>query len=165
MHYGDRVKFKDFSNADEPALEIFNVCLDTVFDEGDGNTEHLDRIGPEARLVYLLWCFDGEVHNGGFDQLFFNSLGDHCFEILEGLRKVGAPISAQLLEQAMAWFPDSKPSSDREERWQQLEPFEDDEKYEAQLGELDDKFYKYEDNLAELLHKYVRDNLAANINA
>jgi len=159
------VKFRDYSNADEPALEIFNLCLKTVFDEDDGNTEHLDRIGPEARLVYLLWCFDGEVHNGGFEQLFFNSLGDYCFEILEGLHKIGAQVSAQLLEQAMAWFPGSKPSSDRGERWQQLESFKEDENYEAQQGELDDEFYKYEDNLAELLHKYVRENPGVSINA
>lgn len=159
------MKFKDYSSVDEPALEVFNVCLDVVFDGGDGNTEYLDRISPEARLVYLLWCFDGEIHNGGFDQLFVNSLGDHCFEILEGLRKVDAQISAQLLEQAVSWFPDSKPASDREERWKQLKPFEGDEKYESALGDLDDKFYKYEDNLVELLHKYVRDNLDASINA
>ncbi|MGU5551610.1 DMP19 family protein [Aeromonas hydrophila] len=43
-------------------------------------------MNPEAQLVYLLWYFYGEVHNGGFDQLFFNSLGDHCLEILAGLK-------------------------------------------------------------------------------
>ena len=164
MHLGEGMKFKDYAKTEEPALEIFSVTLDRVFDEGDETTEHLDRIGSEARLVYLLWCFDGEILNGGFDQLFFNSLGDHCFEILDSLCEVGALVSSKLLRKAMTWFPESRPSPDREERWRQLEPFREDVKYEEALNELDDKFYEYEDNLAELLHTYVRDNLEASIN-
>ncbi len=109
--------FSEFSDNEEPAFDIFNACHEIVFAGSNGNTEYLERISPEARLVYLLWCFDGEVHNGGFYQLFFNSLGDHCLEILAGLKKVNAIKSYGLLEKAMRWFPESKPSLDREKRW------------------------------------------------
>jgi len=156
--------FSDFADNEEPAFGVFNTCHKIVFAGSDGNTEYLERLGPEARLVYLLWCFDGEVHNGGFDQLFFNSLGDHCFEILEGLQKLKATNSSALLKKAMRWFPGSQPSIDRKVRWKQLEPYEGDEKYEASLNELDTEFYKYEDNLAELLHNYVRANKGAPLN-
>ncbi|WP_020407206.1 DMP19 family protein [Hahella ganghwensis] len=152
------MKFADFSHYDEPASEVFNVCLEIVFAGSDGNTVYLERLGPDARLVYLLWCFDGEVHNGGFDQLFFNSLGDHCLEILESLKKIGADKSAILLEKAMRWFPESRPSANREKRWKQLEPFENDENYQSDLDQLDAEFYKYEDNLGELLQQFVRAN-------
>lgn len=159
------MKFSDFSNNEEPAFDLFNACHEIVFAGSDGNTEYLERIGPEARLVYLLWCFDGEVHNGGFDQLFFNSLGDHCLEILGGLKKLNATKSFSLLEKAMSWFPESKPSTNRERRWEQLKPYEDDEKYESALEELDTEFYKYEDNLANLLHNFVRANRDAKVYA
>ncbi|MBV7297392.1 DMP19 family protein [Enterovibrio paralichthyis] len=157
------MKFKDYAEAEEPALEVFKLCLDAVFDPDDGTTEHLERLSPEARFVYLLWCFDGEVHNGGFDQLFFNSLGDHCAEILSNLRAIGASRSAELLAQAMIWFPDASPSPIRAERWKQLSPFEDDEHYHASLDALDNAFYKYEDNLVELLHHYVRQHPEAKV--
>lgn len=97
--------------------------------------------------------------------MFFNSLGDHCLEIHDALNKIGASVSAQLLEKAMTWFSESKPSSDREERWKQLEPYEDNNEYADALDELDQKFYEYEDNLAGLLHDYVRNNPEANIKA
>ncbi|MDM5131959.1 DMP19 family protein [Aeromonas piscicola] len=157
--------FSEFSDNEEPAFDVFNACHEIVFAGSDGNTEYLERISPEARLVYLLWCFDGEVHNGGFDQLFFNSLGDHCLEILAGLKKVNAIKSYGLLEKATRWFPESKPSLDREKRCKQLARYKDDENYEADLENLDTEFYKYEENLAELLHTFVRANKAASLNA
>ncbi len=159
------MKFSEFSENEEPALDLFNACHEIVFAGSDGDTDYLERIGPEARLVYLLWSFDGEVHNGGFDQLFFNSLGDHCLEILNGLKKVNASKSAKLLEKSLRWFPDSSPSTNRKNRWEQLEPYEDDEEYESDLDELNTEYYKYEDNLAELLHCYVRANKGATVNA
>jgi len=152
------MKFSEFIEREEPAYEVFDQSMNIVFDKDDGNIEYLERISKEARLVYLLWCFDGEIHNGGFDQLFFNSLGDHCSEILDSLQFVGAVKSVELLKKAMAWFPNSLPSTDREKRWQQMEPYEDDEEYEEALDQLDDQFYKYEDNLAELLNQYVRQH-------
>jgi len=164
MRWRKNLKFKEFLQKEEPALEVFNKCHEIVFEGGDGNTEYLDRIAPEARLVYLTWCFDGEIHNGGFRQLFFNSLGDHCLEILEGLRKLKARKSIELLEKALVWFPESRPSIDRGERWKQLEPYKDDNKYELALEELDMEFYKYEDNLAGLLQNFVRNNEEAEIN-
>jgi len=159
------VKFSDFINNKEPALDVFNLCHEIVFTGSDGNTEFIERIGPEARLVYLLWCFDGEIHNGGFDQLFFNSLGDHCLEILEGLKTIKANKSSNLLEKAMRWFPNSQPSPDRQERWDQLESHKNDVTYQSDLNDLDAEFYEYEDNLAKLLDGFVKNNKEASINA
>ncbi|TVZ41436.1 uncharacterized protein DUF4375 [Alteromonadaceae bacterium 2753L.S.0a.02] len=157
--------FSDFLDNEEPAFDVFTACHEIVFSGSNGNTEYLERISCEARLVYLLWCFDGEVHNGGFDQLFFNSLGDHCLEILPGLKKVNAKKTFALLEKALLWFPESKPSKDRKTRWKQLERYEDDENFESALENLDTEFYKYEDNLAEILHNFVRANKGASVNA
>ena len=159
------MRFHDFLNQPEPADEVFKYCLALVFDKDDGVIEHVERLSPEAKLVYLLWCFDGEVHNGGFDQLFFNSLGNHCLDILAGLKVVGATKSAMLLEKAIEWFPNSTPAQDRAERWQQLDPYRDNQEYEAALNTLDLEFYKYEDNLAELLHQYVKDHADNHIEA
>ena len=58
--------FSDFSKSEDPANEIFLAALSAVYDEDDGCTEHLDRLTEESSIVYLAWCFDGEIHNGGF---------------------------------------------------------------------------------------------------
>lgn len=151
------MQFSDYQKADEPALDVFNNCLDIVFDE-DGCTEHINRITDKAKVVYLLWSFDGEIHNGGFDQLFYNSLGDHCSQILNALKLINAHKSTELLEAALKWFPNSSPSSDRSLRWEQLKSYEENDEYIDALDKLDTEFYKYEDNLGELLHSFVRDN-------
>jgi hypothetical protein len=69
------MRFSDVLQREDPAYAIFTSALETVFDADDAVTEHIDRLSAEARLVYLVWCLDGEIHNVGFDQFFYNSLG------------------------------------------------------------------------------------------
>lgn len=159
------MKFGEFLNSEDPAYEVFNAAMDIVFDKGDGRTQYLDRLSPEARVVYLLWCFDGEVHNGGFDQLFTNSLGNHCLEILQYLLEIKATKSHALLSSAISWFPNSNPAQDRNKRWDQYETFSNDQKYQPAIDHLDAEFYKYEDNLNLLINSYVSEHPAATISA
>ena len=159
------MRFADAAKRDDPAEAVVMAAHDLVFDKGDGDTEHLDRLSPEARLVYLVWYFDGEIHNGGFDQLFINSLGNHCIEILGHLETIGAGKSHDLLSKAVSWFPNSLPSGDRQIRWSQLETFSDTPEYEAEMNRLDDEFYKYEDDLGSLLSSYVARHPNASLRA
>lgn len=159
------MRFSDALKKDDPAYEVFKAALETVFDKGDGVTEHIDRLSDEARLVYLLWCLDGEVHNGGFDQLFTNSLGNHCLEILRDLEVVGATNSHSLLMRAISWFPNSSPSRNRNERWSQHELFSDDPTYQAEIDRLDAEFYEYKNNLASLINAYVAQHSDASVRA
>ena len=159
------MRFVDALKQDDPAYAVFSAALDSIFDKEDGVTEHINRLSEEARLVYLLWRLDGEIHNGGFDQLFTNSLGNHCFEILGHLKTVGAWNSYKLLAKAVSWFPDSSPSQDREARWSQYESFSDNPRYQAEMDQLDAEFYKYEDNLASLINAYVAQHPNASVRA
>ena len=158
------MKFSHYANNEEPAFDVFTECHKIVFKGSDGNTEYLERLSEEAKLVYLIWCFDGEVHNGGFDQLFFNSLGNHCSELLKFLKVLKANKSIELLQKSMKWFPNDLPPSDRTKRQELVLALEDNEEYEDEMEELDSIFYEYEDNLAELLNKYVKSNSQVNIN-
>ena len=161
----ERSYFADLHGEDDPAYEVFRLALAAVFDRGDGTTEHIERLTPEARLVYLLWCFDGEIHNGGFDHLFTNSLGDYCKEILLELQLVGAVEAFVLLEQAISWFPQGSPSTDRKTRWKQHDTFSEDPNYDVAIDKLSEKFYEYNDNLASLINAYVNANPEAAIHA
>ena len=64
----------------------------------------------------------------------------------------------------MKWFPNDLPPSDRTKRQELVLALEDNEEYEDEMEELDSIFYEYEDNLAELLNKYVKSNSQVNIN-
>ena len=152
------MRFSDAVTMEQPALEVFNAAIATVFDDHDGCTMHLDRLTPQARLVYLLHCFDGEISNGGFDLLFFNSMGDYCEEMLGYLEEVGALRSHGMLKAAMAWFPGGVPSRDRAVRQDQQAVFCEDPTYQADIERLSSQYYEYEDGLASLLDAYVGRN-------
>lgn len=154
------MKFADAQKQDDPTNAIFLAALDLAFDS-DGYTERFERLSPEARTVFLLVCFDGEVNNGGFDQLFFNSLGNHCEEILAHLKTVGADTAYGLLAKAMSWFPESRPSQDRETRWAQCEALNDD--YYADLDSLNAEFFK--EDLCPFIDAYVARHPDASIEA
>jgi len=158
---GHDMQFQHYFDLEDPAYEIFRVALDIVYDKEDSCTEHIERLTKECRLVYLLWCFNGEIHNGGFDQLFTNSLGNHCLEILQGLTVVEAKVSHDLLRKAICWFPDSSPSTDRRERWNQHEVFSEQQAYQTHIDQLAEQFYKDEDKLADLITGYVMQHGSA----
>ena len=157
------MRFSDFSKYEDPANEIFLAALDLVYNKDDGSTEHIDRLSEESSIVYLLWCFDNEIHNGGFDQLFINSLGNHCLKILSSLSKLQAKNSHRLLSSALNWFPNSFPSQDRVTRYKEYEKFSDNAEYQKQIEILDQEFYLYEDKLSSLINDYVTFNPNAKI--
>lgn len=156
------LRFSDFLQQPEPAYAIFTSALAAAFDANDAVTEHIERLSPEARLVYLVWCLDGEIHNGGFDQFLYNSLCDHWSELLSHLDTIGAVISKRLLAQAVSIFPDSTPSTNRQERLEQLKRLSAAE-VEALLSHLDEEFWKYKDDLAQRVNDFVMQHPNATI--
>jgi hypothetical protein len=156
------MRFSDVLQQEDPVYAIFTSALEIAFDVDDAVTEHIDRLSSEARLVYLVWCLDGEIHNGGFDQFFYNSLGDHWAELLSHLDTIGAVTSKRLLTQAVSIFPDSAPAKNREERFKQLKRLDDGE-VEALLSDLDEEFWRYEDDLARRVNDFVMKHPNATI--
>ncbi len=159
------MNFKELSTSEEPASKVFELAHKLVFDDGDGNTEHLERLSAEARLVYQVWNFDGEIHNGGFDQLFVNSLGDCCDEIQSYLKQLGATNSERLLASAMAKFPNGIVPQDRSQRWEVWHPISNNEDVQDTLEALNQEYYQYEDDLTELLNGFVRSKPNARVEA
>jgi len=159
MHFGDVTE-----NA-EPANDVFLAAHSLVFDKGDGSTEHLERLSEDARLVYLIWCFEGEIYNGGFDQLFVNSLGNHCQEILVNLEKIGAHNSRALLLRATGWYPNGAPSANRQERWKQAQALASNQQYLDAIEILDSEYYEDKDDMTGLLNAFVRGRPNATVGA
>jgi hypothetical protein len=100
----------------------------------------------EAEKTFLyVEILEAEINNGGFDQYFFNSSGDHANEALESLKKIGALKTAE--------NPIPKDNEKRREILENIDP-QTSEKW----NELEDKFYLYEENIGGLALKYVRQN-------
>jgi Domain of unknown function (DUF4375) len=148
------VTFADALRDQDPLNALYMAAIEVVFDEADPG-EHLNRLSPEARKVYLLYSLDGEIHNGGFEQLFVNSLGDHWSELQKILSEFDAVRSHQLLNKALRWFPDSRPSEDRGVRLEQLESMEDQPGFQKALHELSVEFWECEDAISDKLLAFI----------
>jgi hypothetical protein len=87
---------------------------------------------------------DMEVNNGGFNQYFFNSSGQNCFETLRELKRLGKNKKAELLEKAIDFINPNKLSEDTMIKKLRL----------RQVSELDDDFINVKlDSLDEIYFK------------
>jgi hypothetical protein len=136
----------------------FAISLSELVNAREGSVGYDGLSQPEQ----IALCVDGlerEVNNGGFEQYFFNSAGDHAHDCLDALEEIGALLMAKLLRKALAIFGPAGPDPDREERGLQLEALGD--RVAPKLEPLDDAFFDYPDDLASLLRTFVEANASA----
>lgn len=158
--------FAEAADHSNPAYAIDEDAFKIVFDAGDGMTVHLERLSPEARLIYQVCRFESEIHSEGFGGFFTNSTGDHCEELLDLLAVLGATNSLRMLRSAMDCFPDGFVPADPAERealWS--DSIADNDSAQETFEALDQEFYAYEDNLLERMNNYVRAHRDAHVGA
>jgi Domain of unknown function (DUF4375) len=108
---------------------------------------------PE-NVVLLVNAFEGEVNNGGIDQFFFNSGGDYFSETLSALEIIGATKMADILRKACTRFPEANPPVNL---YLRRKVMLDLVSRDAEgFNDLDEDFYKNEDDLCGLLDKYEK---------
>jgi len=118
------------------------------------------EFSPEERVFLHVWELEAEVNNGGFDQYFINSSGDHAAEVVESLEAIGAVQAAAIANKAISVaFGNSPPPEDEGARDSVMRALPE-EKLE-QLSACDNEFYLYPDNLTELLFSFVVANKGA----
>ncbi len=114
-----------------------------------------DDLDEAERAFLRVWELEAEINNGGFDQYFFNSSGDHCLETKESLIRIGAQKTAEILADAMFLFPDGEPSKDQTKRQNQLkEVSPDSDRFESH----DQRFLAYEEDVSGLALKHYEES-------
>ncbi len=111
---------------------------------------------PAEATFVRVWELEAEVNNGGFSQFYFNSAGDHAASTVDALEEIGAGRTAEIVRAANSVFPGAAPPSDTYERQDLLEALG--ESGEEKLETWDGEFFKYQDNLSELLCRFVDNN-------
>jgi len=108
------------------------------------------------RAVYLTWVVEAEVNNGGFNQYYYNTDGIFASEAVEAFEYFGAARHASLLREANAVRATEADVMAEFKALGTLEAFS--ESYEhSQLGPLDDRFYKLEEDLSQLRIARIRE--------
>ena len=130
--------------------ELMGKHVDIDQDEADYRRS-LKPATAGQLAVYAGAAYLTEVNNGGHQQFFSNSTGIVWRDALDGLNKIGALKHRQILEEAVAVFPEGLPARDRESRNAQL-----DELDISLFDVLDDRLYRLDESFEALAASYIR---------
>lgn len=118
--------------------------------------EDLSPLNEWELTVYLVEELQSEIMNGGFDQYFINSSGNHWEDAIIACEAIGAIQTAELLQKAAQAYGCELPR-DREEREEAIENNAKDG-YDEKLTALDSIFYAYEENVDALIFDYCQQH-------
>jgi hypothetical protein len=119
-----------------------------------------EKLSPAEKVFQCIWGLEAEVNNGGFNQYYFNSAGDHAADTVKSLETIGANHTANLVRRGNALFGEAGPSPDRFKRQKELFALEDAGK-SKEMESLTKEFLKYNDPLGKMLEAYVSKNAEA----
>ena len=111
-----------------------------------------DSITQYESVIWDVNQLKAEVENGGFEQYLGNPSGSRVIQTIAALNCIGAVQSMAILEKACSLFPQSLPSPDCAERFDQMMALEN--QTHEPWEELDSQFYCVTENVDQLLWEY-----------
>lgn len=114
---------------EDPVMDSFNARIDSGSD-------------PEAQMLNLL---EGDISNGGFNQLYDNKGVDFIKEAVLLLEKIGSRTALKLVRQALVLMEQNADLMNGYHR------------FCKDLYRLDEKYYDMKENPTALFEKYRRD--------
>ncbi|WP_354697208.1 hypothetical protein DSM112329_02836 [Paraconexibacter sp. AEG42_29] len=133
------------------------VLLDAIYDacpDGEASPEHLGRLSPAHRAVFVVEWAMSEIYNGTLDQYFFNSAGDMAADLPAAARFLGADDYAAIFDDAVAFFDPSR-ITDRSYRQATLRQLEEAHRLD-ELGQVNDRIYELED-AGRIIYRQICD--------
>jgi hypothetical protein len=108
---------------------------------------------PTLQQLHAMFLVDGEVQNGGFNQLFFNGGGVWIPRAIEGFEAAGLPDHRQVVVDVIGPANAEQVVRDAARAVGTLQAFAD-TYAESDLGEFDDRWYQLSD-VYEALDRFV----------
>ncbi len=105
------------------------------------------------RVVMLVTAIDGEINNGGFEQLFSSTFpGDPKFKFaLQAFEQIGCKEAIDSFRNALGLFPDGEPPEDDALRIEQYK------KHPQEIRDvINSKFWKEHEEIVRKLAAYIR---------
>ncbi len=117
----------------------------------------LTTLSSAERTYFTVCLLDGEVYNGGFDQFFSNSSGDHYADAASGLAEMEAWNALRILsEAAETIFGSDAPPQDQATRWDVMKRWAGHRPNpESYLDALDKEYWQDPDDLGDRLQAYA----------
>ncbi len=109
------------------------------------------------KALYYWWYVDAQVTNGGFTQFYYNEYGNYVPTIIKGLKHIGDDKMAELVNRSYElYLKENKKIKDA--RQGGLQAFSNLYKEINDFDELDDEYYKLNDQTIKIIENYIRNN-------
>jgi hypothetical protein len=115
-----------------------------------------DKLTHEERVILAVEALEREVNNGGYDQFFVNSSREHAPIIVDALRRIGYPKTAEITQGALRVVL-KNPISYEEIK---VGTWRDDGKRQNAPDECDNLYFERPENIEECLFAFVKANRA-----
>ena len=113
----------------------------------------LQKLPLAIKYAYLIYTYECEINNGGFDQFYFNSIGYEVFELQKGLEFFGLIKNKMLLDKSIELLKQKIDIKNYYELSSKQElPTED---FEEEFNELNSQFYDYPEKIEEIINEYL----------
>ena len=112
-------------------------------------------ISAEESLVLAVEALEREVNNGGYNQFFFNSSNEFAGSIIEALRAIGCPKTAEITQEAIVAL---GIEGDLTSEALQEVVTADDEQLETKLSACDDRYYANTESIEDRLFEWIKKN-------
>lgn len=133
---------------------IVDYIADKIYANGR-NGKDLTILSEGCRALWLTWIVEGEVNNGGFNQLYWNTDDAHNAELVEAFEFFGAVEHAKLMARANNARAKEAKRQQKYKDENTLQAFSDSYK-ETDLGSFDTEFYDLTDDLSSLRIAKIR---------
>lgn len=108
----------------------------------------------EERVVPAVEALEREVNNGGYDQFFVNSSSEYASVIVDALRKIGCPRTAEITQSAISALGLTTFEADAIEEAIHAENAGRD----STLNECDSRYFDNDEDIAGRLFAFIRAN-------
>jgi len=112
-----------------------------------------DKLTDEERIILAIEALEREVNNGGYGQFFVNSSREYATIIVNALRRIGCPKTAEITQKALKIV--QRIPMTREEiengTWEN-------EERQAALSECDQLYFERPESIEESLFAFIKAN-------
>jgi len=147
------------TTSDENLLEVvFDNLSEKLPADYEKEYEMVISWNKARQAIYMIWALEAEVHNGGYNQFYFNSSGQFYKDLPDALKLVGADKFADLTKRANETFEKENPKITQHQDGT-LEGFS--KSYDDNpLNKFDDEFYALynTENLQQIQVNFIRKN-------
>lgn len=114
----------------------------------------MEKLSVAEQTILAIEGLEREVNNGGYAQFFINSSNEYTPIIVDSLRRIGCPVTAEITQRAIdAAGRSSQPIADVRDGHFWVNP----DCLDA-LGECDGEFFEYKESIENQLFDFIKRN-------